>query len=244
MIADILVIFVVVFIGSFIQGASGFGFGLFSMSFLPFLFTVKDSTLLVTSLALVTCMTIFIKVYKHIDMKKLAYLLSAAVIGRVAAFFVLHYFGEMDMLKKILGFVLIGMVIYILSQKRIGTRDTPEKKILPLSLGFIGGFIGGVFVVGGPFFVFYYLMVSNDKYSYNANLQATFFLTGMITILMHGFSGDIHREFIIYFVIGVISVIAGSRLGMKWFEHLSQERIKKIASVIVALAGLNLIFFS
>ncbi|RSL33053.1 sulfite exporter TauE/SafE family protein [Salibacterium salarium] len=244
MIAEIALIFVVLFIGSFIQGASGFGFGLFSMSFLPFMFTVKDSTLLITSLALVTCITIFIKVYKHIDVKKLIYLLSAAVIGRIVAFFVLHHFGEMDILKKVLGFVLIGMVIYILFQKRIESREKSENVVLPLSLGFLGGFIGGVFVVGGPFFVFYYLMACKDKYSYNANLQATFIVAGIFTMAMHGFSGDLHREFFIYFVIGVISVIVGSRLGMKWFEYLSQERIRKIASVIVALAGLNLIFFS
>ncbi|MDA3128462.1 TSUP family transporter [Aliibacillus thermotolerans] len=102
MVLELLFIAFVLFIGSFLQGASGFGFGLFSMAFLPFMFTLKDSTLLVISLALVTAIMIFVKVRKHIEMRKLAYLLSAAIVGRIGAYFILHNFGEMDVLKKVL----------------------------------------------------------------------------------------------------------------------------------------------
>ncbi|MFZ4452862.1 sulfite exporter TauE/SafE family protein [Salibacterium aidingense] len=239
-----VIVFIVLFIGSFIQGASGFGFGLFAMSFLPFLFTVKDSTLLVMALALVTCITIFLKVYKHIDFKKLGYLLTGAIVGRIGAYFVLHHYGEMDAMKKILGFVLIGMVVYILLQKNPQERKQAENPVFPIVIGGLGGFIGGVFVVGGPFFVFYLLMVCKDKYAYSANIQAVFVLSALVTLLLHGFSGDLHLELLVYFFIGFLSVIAGSRLGMMWFKRLSQENIKKLASIIVALAGLNLIIFA
>ncbi|MFB4165262.1 sulfite exporter TauE/SafE family protein [Alteribacillus sp. JSM 102045] len=244
MVFEVLIVFAVLLLGSFLQGASGFGFGLFAMSFLPFLFTVKDSTLLVVSLALVTSLSIFIKVYKHIDLSKLLYLLSAAMIGRVCAFFILHHYGEMDILKKVLGFVLIGMVIYILTRKQSEGTVRKEKPLLPITLGYLGGLIGGVFVVGGPFFVFYFMVACKDKYAYTANLQATFVITSVVTVVMHGFSGDFRSEFLIYFIVGVVSVIAGSRLGMKWFDRLSQANIKKIASAVVAIAGLNLIIFS
>ncbi|WP_244504304.1 sulfite exporter TauE/SafE family protein [Salibacterium halotolerans] len=244
MLTELIIIFVVLFIGSFIQGASGFGFGLFAMSFLPFLFSVKDSTLLVMALALVTCLTIFLKVYSHINIRRLAVLLGAAVAGRIGAYFVLHNFGEMDELKKVLGFVLIGMVFFILFQNNPDTEKRREHPALPISMGVLGGFIGGVFVVGGPFFVFYFLMVCKDKYEYTANIQAVFLVTGLTTLLMHGVSGDIHANLLLYFVIGVLSVITGSRLGMKWFKHLSQHHIKRFAGLIVTLAALNLIFFA
>lgn len=244
MILEILFIALILCIGSFLQGASGFGFGLFSMSFLPFMFTLKDSTLLVMSLTLVTATSIFMKVHKHIDFRKLFYLLSAAIVGRVGAYFILHHFGELDILKKVLGFVLIGMVIYIMLRPEPEDVIRKEKISLPIILGFIGGFIGGIFVVGGPFFVFYFLIACKDKYSYTANLQATFAITSTITIVLHGVSGDFSPHFPLYFIVGVVSVLIGTRFGMAWFDRLSRKKIQIFASILVAFAGLNLILFS
>ncbi|WP_240377302.1 sulfite exporter TauE/SafE family protein [Bacillus piscicola] len=245
MIGELIFVVAILFIGSFLQGASGFGFGLFSMSFLPFVFTLKDSTLIVVSLALVTSTTILIKVYKHLDYKRLLLLLSAAIVGRVGAFFVLHTYGELEIMKKVLGVVLIAMVGYILlSKNQKQTDERAEKAVLPIIMGLLGGFIGGIFMTGGPFFVFYLLVACRDKYSYTANLQAAFFLTGLVTLILHGIGGDLKSEFILYILAGIASVIIGSRLGMKWFDRLSQDKIKKIASGLVAAAGLNLIFFT
>ncbi|SDH92750.1 hypothetical protein SAMN05192534_11556 [Alteribacillus persepolensis] len=243
MLIDLLVVSLVLFLGSFLQGASGFGFGLFAMSFLPFLFTVKDSTLLVVSLALITSLSIFMKVYKHIHIQTLLYLLAAAVVGRLGAFFILHNFGDMDVLKKLLGFVLIAMVVYIFMPK--GSEEKRQKSsVLPLVLGFLGGFIGGLFVVGGPFFVFYFLIACKDKYAYTANLQAAFVVSNVVTVVMHGVSGDFNIDFIYYFLIGVVSVLLGTRFGMMWLEKLSQEHVKRIAGIIVGISGVNLILFS
>lgn len=244
MIVEIIFVFIILFIGSFLQGASGFGFGLFSMSFLPFMFTLKESTLIAVALAVVASFTILVKVYKYVNYKALLLLLSAAISGRIVAFFVLHHFGELAIMKKILGFILIAMVVYILRSKQEKREGHQAMIVLAIVMGFLGGLIGGVFMTGGPFFVFYLMIASADKYSYTANLQATFFITGLVTVGLHGIGGDLDRQFLFYFIVGVVGVIVGSRLGMRWFEKLSQEQIKKLASAAVAIAGINLIFFT
>lgn len=244
MLNELIFIIVLFFLGSFLQGVSGFGFGLFSMGFLPFMFTLRDSTLLVGALGLVIAFSILVKVYRHLNYRKLFVLLGAALIGRICAYFVLHTYGEMDVMKKILGFVLIAMVIYIYrSKKREVDKDREEKTIIPISMGLLGGFIGGIFMTGGPFFVFYFMIACKDKYSYTANLQATFFITGFFTLVLHGLGGDLKGELLLYIILGIGSVGIGSYLGMRWFERLSQENIKKIASIVLAITGLNLILF-
>ncbi|MFB5661891.1 sulfite exporter TauE/SafE family protein [Alteribacillus sp. HJP-4] len=243
MYAEIIFIFVVLFIGSFMQGASGFGFGLFAMSFLPFIFTLKDSALLVIVLSLITAASILVKLMKYIEWKGLIYILSAALTGRVAAFFVLHNFGEMDALKRMLGFVLLGMVVYIFKKKK-PLKSSAIPPVLPLSLGFLGGFIGGVFVVGGPFFVFYFLLAFQDKYAYTANLQAVFAVTSVLTVIMHWVSGDFSASFPLYFLIGMISVLIGTRIGMRWMGKISQDQVRKLAGVIVAASAINIIVFT
>lgn len=241
---EMVYVCMVLLIGSFIQGSSGFGFGLFSMGLLPVIFTLKDSTLLVLSLTLITSLSIIARVYKYIDIKGLLVILSAAMTGRVFSFFFLNWFGDMNFMKKWLGFFLIAMVFYLFFKKKQWNTSIIMKPITPVILGFIGGFIGGVFAVGGPFFVFYYLMLYEEKHRYNANLQVTFVFTSLFSLTLHGIHGDFHSTMFIYFIIGAGSVLLGANMGLKWFERLQRERIQKLASFIVLLAGLNLILFS
>ncbi|MDQ0253068.1 putative membrane protein YfcA [Evansella vedderi] len=239
-----LFIFFILLFGSFIQGASGFGFGIIAMSFLPFLFTVKESTLLVVSLAFVLSVSIALQLWKHIKWKSLLVILSAAVVGRYVGFLILSHYGEMDILKTFLGIFLIAVVIYLFCSK----GPKPGKKVnqtwLPITLGFFGGLIGGIFAVGGPFFVFYFLLIYHDnKYAYSANLQISFLVTALITIALHGINGDFSIDFLGSFLVGLASVLIGSRIGIRFFARLSQEKIKRFAAIVVAIAAANLILF-
>lgn len=245
MIIELTIIFVIFLIGSFIQGVSGFGFGLFAMSFLPFLFTVKESTLLVVALAFVLSASIAVQLFRHIQWKSLIVLLSAAIIGRIGAFFILDNYGELDILQMALGIFLIGVVIYLFTSGTPDESRITNKTWLPVILGLGGGLVGGVFAAGGPFFVFYMMLIfSRNKFAYSANLQVTFMVTSFITIFLHGVNGDFSGHFLIYFLIGVVSVIVGSRIGIAFFTRIPQQNIKKIAGIVVAVAAINLILFN
>ncbi|WP_059105544.1 sulfite exporter TauE/SafE family protein [Shouchella shacheensis] len=244
MILDIVIIFFILFMGSALQGVSGFGFGLFSMSFLPFLFTLKQSSLLVIALSLIVAAIVLLKSWRSLDKNVLLYILAAALLGRLSAFFILTNYGDESFLRQFLGFILIGMVAYLLLNKRPTNPKLANSKWLPLLLGYSGGVVGGVFAVGGPFFVFYLLLVCKDKYAYTANLQATFVITALVTVTLHAVNGDLGGNFWLYFLFGAMAVSLGTRVGMYWFDRVSQERVKQIAGCIVALSGINMIFFS
>ncbi|WP_416147359.1 sulfite exporter TauE/SafE family protein [Salipaludibacillus sp. HK11] len=244
MLIELLILVSIFFIGSFIQGVSGFGFGLIAMSFLPLLFTVKESTLLVVALAFVLSVSIAVQMFRHIQWKAIIILLSAALLGRICAFFILDQHGDNDILKVLLGIFLIAVVVYFFKSKRPDVNRVTNRTWLPALLGLGGGLVGGVFAVGGPFFVFYMLLIfSNDKYAYSANLQVSFVMTSLTTILLHGINGDFNVDFFVYFLVGVISVLVGSRIGVLFFKRISQENIKKLAAVVVAVAAINLILF-
>jgi len=152
MILELVIVFVILLFGSFIQGVSGFGFGLIAMGFLPLLFTVKESTLLVVSLALVLSASIALQLWEHIKWRQLVVILSAALVGRIGGFFVLHHYGEQEILKVFLGLFLLCVVVYLLRSKPPKPDTNVNGTWLPIILGLGGGLIGGVFAVGGPFF--------------------------------------------------------------------------------------------
>lgn len=244
MIIELMLIFIILLAGSFIQGVSGFGFGLIAMSFLPLLFTIKESTLLVVSLALVVAVSIGIQMWRHIRWKSLGVLLSAAFAGRVGAFFVLARYGEMDIMKDILGAFLLMVVVYLFFGAAKAKNVSIKSLWIPMLFGFLGGFVGGLFAVGGPFFVFVLMILyADDKYAYSANMQVTFMFTNSITLLLHAFNRDFTSGFLLYFLVGVVTVLIGTKLGVLCFKYISQENMRRVAGAVVALAALNLLLF-
>ncbi|OZM58084.1 hypothetical protein CIB95_00450 [Lottiidibacillus patelloidae] len=239
---DLVFVFLIVLIGSIMQGASGFGFGLVVMGILPLMLTVKDSTLLTMSLVVVMTITILSKLYKYIELKQMLIIVVSALFARIFSFLFLNTYGEMDFLKQWLGIFLIVLVLYLLFSKKKKEKPVITTPLLPIILGLLGGFIGGIFAVGGPFFVFYFLMIYEDKRKYNANLQASFLITSLFTIIIHGANGDFDSSFILYFLCGLVSVFIGTYIGLKLFEKLSNEIIKKIAMMMVTVAAIILIF--
>ena len=244
MIFEILIVFAIIFAGSFVQGISGFGFGILAMSFMPFFFSVKDSTLLVVALAMMLSFSITIQLKKHIEWRSVFLILTFALIGRGFGFLVLYHFGELPVLRVVLGVFLLGVVVYLL----VSPKPDPDRKRIPVwipvVMGLAGGFVGGVFAVGGPFFVFYFLMAFPDnRYAYTANLQVVFLLTSFTTVSLHGFSGDYTLTILLFILVGFIAVMAGSRLGVHLLNKVSNEQVKKLAALVVAVAAVNLILF-
>jgi uncharacterized protein len=241
----LLYIILILVIGSFIQGVSGFGLGLISMSFLPLLLPLKDSTLLVLVSTAFISLKIVYKYRSSIQWKAITYILVFAFLGRICSFFVLNELGDLIIMKKILGILLIGFVFFLFKKDAIHPDSHIIKtKLFAAFIGFLGGLIGGVFAVGGPVFVIYLLLRFTGKIEYNVNLQTVFLLTNVFTIVLHLFNGDFHHDLGIYVIIAILPVVLGVQCGLHWFEKLPNHLIKKFASYIVLFAGLNLIFFT
>ncbi|QQK79107.1 sulfite exporter TauE/SafE family protein [Salicibibacter cibi] len=245
MVWELLFIVLIVLIGAFVQGASGFGLGLVVMGFLPFMLSVQESTLLVLSFLAVTAVTILIKNYRSVQLKGLILFVVASFAGRILSFFVLTTYGEMDVLKTWLGIFLIALVVYLYFNNKGSVNLKKINPFVPLSLGVLNGFFGGLFAVGGTFLVVYCLyLYKEDKHRYTANVQIVTLMTSSFSLLLHGVNGDFDLSFLLYFAVGVVSVIVGATLGLRWFEKLPVYMIRTIAMLLVLVAGLNLILFS
>jgi uncharacterized protein len=241
---EFILILLILFIGSFLQGTSGFGFGLFCMGLLPFFLPLKSCTLLVLALTIIISLNIVLKLREFVKIKDTLVILSFALVGRIFSFFFLNQFGDLDLMKMILGFVLIGTVFYLNMKKKEVSLMSFHRIYYEIIIGIVGGFIGGVFAVGGPFFVLYFLMVYREKNIYNANLQFVFVCLNIFSTILHGLNGDFNHALWLYLILGIVVVLIGVNLGLKWFQYLPNNRIKKLASVIVLFAAFNLIFLS
>ncbi|WP_257346863.1 sulfite exporter TauE/SafE family protein [Pseudalkalibacillus decolorationis] len=241
---EMTIILLIILLGSFIQGSSGFGFGLVSMGVLSIFLTLKDSMLIVLALTVILSSRIILKLWKYILLRDLYLILASALLGRILAFFFVAQFREAQFMKTILAFVLIGMVIYLYLKRKFSKNldENKEKRFVPLISGSFGGFIGGAFAVGGHFFVAYFLSRYQDKRHYIANLQLTFIVLNMMTLFAHGLNGDLNHDFYFYTGTGIVIVLIGVTLGLKLFYRLPTKIIQNIAFTIILVSGLNLMF--
>jgi len=246
----LLVTFVVVvlLLGGFCQGSTGFGFGLLCIGLLTIFFSVIDSLLIISTLTLIIASSILYKYRQYVEIKSLLkWFLPAAIMGRILAFGFLHSYGDTSWIKQLLGIFLFVMLAMLIWQKLQSKEQLAKLKWehpgFAVASGFLASFIGGSFAIGGPFLVIYFLMKYQDKKHYIANLQAVFSITCLMTLLLHLFSGDYTLNIALYTLLGIPAVLIGSMLGGKLFSRLPLQKIQYFAYGIVFLAALNAVMF-
>ncbi|TSB45933.1 sulfite exporter TauE/SafE family protein [Alkalicoccobacillus porphyridii] len=245
----LIIVFSVVLIGAFLQGATGLGIGLTIAAVLPMFMTVKDTTLIVLTLLVVSGITVVSKYYRYIEWKPIRTFLVYVLVGRIAAFFILSEYGELEQIKVWLGFFLLLIVAYqLILSKLKGKTDVPNptpKHVVVLILGMLAGLTGGLFGIGGVFFASYFLLVyPSSKYRYIVGIQLTSVLSSGFSLTMHAFNGDFHSPLVAYLLVGTMAVVLGTYFGLKLLNIVNAAFIKRVILILISLAALNLILFA
>ena len=115
----VIAIFLLSIGASFVQRTTGFGFGIFIMTMLPFFLpTYGEATTLSGLLAITTSAVIVWRMRSYVTWKRLWPILLTFIVVSTITIFALTHIGD-HILKRILGVVLILISIYfaLFSQK-------------------------------------------------------------------------------------------------------------------------------
>ena len=128
---------------SFIQRTTGFGFGIFIMTMLPFLMpTYGEATTLSGLLAITTSAAIVWRLRNYVTWQRLWPILLTFIIVSTIAIFALTRIED-HILRRILGVALILISIYfMLFSTRI---KLPTTKKVQVGAGALSGLMGGFF---------------------------------------------------------------------------------------------------
>ena len=179
---NIIEIFLLAVGASFVQRTTGFGFGIFIMTLLPFLMpSYAEATTLSGLLALTTSAIITFRMRKFITWKRLIPILLTFMTVSAVAICMLTRIHD-HTLRKILGIVLMITSLYFaFFKERIRLKTTLPYQI---GAGTVSGIMGGFFGMQGPPAVLYFISSEPDKNHYMAMAQ-TYFLIGnaMMTVV-------------------------------------------------------------
>jgi len=233
---SLLLLILMCFGAAFVQRVSGFGFGIFIMTVLPYLLpTYGEATTLSGTLALVTSLIIVARTWRWISWRKLLpILITFLVVSWFAVQFVAHS-GD-GLLKRILGGVLILASLYFFFlNDRIRIRPTLPMQV---SMGTISGFMGGLFGMQGPPAVLYFLASTEKKDEYMAMAQTYFLVGNVVMTIYRAHSGFLTPLVGKYWCFGLCSVLLGTWVGAKVFRRIPIQLLRKIIYAYMGISGI------
>jgi uncharacterized membrane protein YfcA len=229
-------IFVLCIIASFIQRTTGFGFGIFIMTMLPFLMpSYAEATTLTGLLAMSNSIYIAIRMRRYVHWQSVVPILCAFVVVSTASIFCLRKIDDV-VLRHILGVVLIFFSLYFcFFNKRIRLRPTLPTQI---GTGVLSGLMGGFFNMQGPPAVLYFISTTNDKNRYMAMAQIYMLSGNIIMALVRTYNGFMTPTVGIDYLYGIGGVAIGTTLGGRLFDHLSNGIFKYIVYTYIGISGI------
>ncbi len=233
-----LLIALVALMGSFTQAVTGFGYAIICMALWPLILPLRVASVLEVMTAFVMVIYISLKLCQHINFRLMIWpLLSYSVASAVGVFTLLS--GTETVIRRILGVILVLLSIYFKCfSNKVRIKPTRRNGLLA---GLVSGFLSGLFNIGGPPMVVYFLSVTEDKMEYNATLQCYFTFTTIYVFLLHLFMGNVNIEVLQYSVAGLAGLAVGTGTGLCLLRRLSMEATKKFVYGFMILAGIYLV---
>lgn len=239
---NLLEIFLLAIGASFVQRTTGFGFGIFIMTMLPFLMpSYGEATALSGLLALTTSIIAAWKFRDKITWKRLIPILSVFLVVSTVSIFMLSKINDIS-LRKILGVVLILVSIYFtFLSKKIRFKTT-----LPYQLGAgtLSGIMGGFFGMHGPPAVLYFISSEPDKEHYMGMIQTYFVISNAMMTIARGANGFITATVGRNHLLCLAGIAIGAFAGGWAFSRIPGRIFPYVVYAYIGISGIIILLTS
>lgn len=226
---------IITLIASYIQGATGFGFGIFAMIFLPRILAYTEANVFSSILSSLSSLFIAILMLHKIHWKNILF----PLIGCLASTYIAVSFIKTQSSQTLT--LLLGIALFILSMYFFFFTD--KIKIKPtwysgLTAGVVSGIMSGMFAIGGPPVVIYFMQSEEDSEQYVATISTYFVLSGIISVGTKAAAGFITTSVWIALAVGMLGMLLGSLVGKWTRDRINPKMVKKIVYGFMAISGI------
>ena len=235
----IVMMIVVALLAGILQGVTGFGAGIVMMIFLPTQFALIQSAGISTAICIVLCALMAYRYRKVINFKEII-IPAILYLGVSSCAIIFSKMVDQDLMKKVFGVFLVILAIYYL----FFNKQTESKLNILMKLGCIvvSGLCDGLFGIGGPLMVLYFLNQTTSKEEYLGTIQTFFLINVTYNTIFRITNGIITMDHLSIILIGMLGIIIGFVIANKIVDRLDGEIIKKITYVVIGISGIiNLI---
>lgn len=223
-------------VGGFVQGLSGFAFGLVSMSFWAWALEPQLAASLAVFGALTGQIVAALTVRRGFDWRLLAPFLAGGLVGVPIGVTILPLLN-IHLFKAALGILLVVWCPVMLFSRQL-PAVTFGGRFADGVAGLLGGILGGIGGFSGPIPTLWCTLRRLDRDRQRSIIQ-NFNLT-MLTCAMAAFvvKGIVTRDMLPMFAIVAPAMLVPTLLGARLYIGLSEESFRRIVLTLLTASGI------
>jgi|MDSW01.2.fsa_nt_gb uncharacterized membrane protein YfcA len=219
-----------------VQGITGFGAGLVSMSLLPLIWTIPQAVGILSPIGVILTIMLSYKLRSHVQFDKIKPMFFALPFGILLGLWLLIHWPNTWM-KAILGFIL---VVYVLSSKRLTHTKMSEHPVPAACAGFLGGVFSSAVGAAGPPILIYATALGWERDHFRANIQVFFMGSAISTFIGLISQGLINADTLPISALCVPGMVVGGLVGNRLASHLPQEKFRQL--VMMGLLAMGVLY--
>lgn len=219
-----------------LQSVTGFGAGIVIMMVLPLWFDLPVAAGISTAICMTLSLSMVWTYRKHVRLKKV---LLPAVLYMTICSLVISFSRNLnqELMKMVFGAFLMALSIYYLffSKKEVSGRLS-----LPVSLACIAfsAVSDGLFGIGGPLMVLYYMSSTKSRDEYLGCIQAFFALNTMWNTILRVSTGILTASQLPVILMGIAAITLGGLFGKKIADRMDGDKVRKLTYLMIGVSGL------
>ena len=228
---------VIVAAASFVHGLAGFGIGLVSLAFLPFVMSPVTAVVLMTIYTVVFSLGMLVPLRREVEVRALVLLGAGTVLGTPIGVWTLAALPA-TVLTRLIGLALIGIVALEwlgFYPERLGGRRWA------LGAGVMAGVAGGAVGTPGPPVILYTASQGWSPRGVKATLQAFFLVNQAVILAGYWWAGlltaEVGRATVVFFAPAAVALV----LGIALFNRVDQPRFRRIVFAVLFVSGVVLL---
>lgn len=230
-----LFLFLSTLLAYFIKAITGFGNTLVMGSLFSFMVPNRLTTPVDLIFSIPTNIYIVLRERKNISLKVVIPLSLMLLAGIIPGTFLLKV-GNERILKAILGMVVVGMALEMLTRKPAQNSSKKNNPIFLTVIGIASGILAGLYGIGA-LLVAYISRTSDNKGQFRGNICCVFLVDNVFRFFLYLFTGILNKE--IFFLTLLLSpaVFMGMIIGVKVDSGMKEETVKKVVITLLIISG-------
>ena len=239
MIRSYLLIYVILFVSTFIHSTLGFGQALIAMPLLAMVVELKSATPLVAFVLMTIAAVILLRNWRVVDLSAVWRLVLSSCLGIPVGLFLLKGIPE-GLMKAFLGILVILFSLYNLADRYLKIIDlnrvSGSSRIAYL-FGFVAGIVGAAYNTSGLVITIYATLRNWSPDRFRSTLQSYFVFTGILILASHGLAGLWTPYVLRLYVTALPLILVAIFLGGKLNRFIPQGQFDGYVNVGLLLMG-------
>lgn len=228
-------LFIATLLAYFIKGITGFGNTLVMGSLFSFVVSNRVTTPVDLILSIPTNTYIVWRERKNLSLKVVIPLSLMLLVGIIPGTLLLKS-GDDWILRAILGVVIVGIALEMLTRKPNKNETNKTNPIFLTIIGVISGVLAGLYGIGA-LLVAYINRTTENKNQFRANICCVFLVENIFRFFLYLYTGIFTKEILFTILLLSPAVVIGMFIGIKVDSNMKEETVKKSVIALLIVSG-------